>query len=226
MTPTVIEAAGLNDRNLIEAIVGNFFIIDYGFITKVNPDKTVNVTHAKRPKSVTGEDLREITTTNLEVLTIAGKGFSLNFDFQKGDKVLLLGLKNYIKKTGDVNNATNTDTYLHYSRETMKVLPLCVFNDDAKVKVEIAEGTMTVTTAEKIELNGNQIELNGNDKQFVTWAELNQALMTFTQSLTTAMTTTPIAGNGAPQPTWSGMDPTGWSINIDQAKTTTVVTGG
>lgn len=220
MTPTVIEAAGLNDRNLIEAIVGNFFIIDYGFITKVNPDKTVNVTHAKRPKSVTGEDLREITTTNLEVLTIAGKGFSLNFDFQKGDKVLLLGLKNYIKKTGDINNATNTDTYLHYSRETMKVLPLCVFNNDAKVKVEIAEGTMKVTTAEKI-------ELNGNNKQFVTWAELNQALTTYVTSLNTALqaatyvntagTPTPLAWTGGALPS---------SINIDQAKTTTVVTGG
>lgn len=47
-TPSILNAVGLNDRNLIEAIVGNFFIIDYGIITKVNQDKTVNVMHAKK----------------------------------------------------------------------------------------------------------------------------------------------------------------------------------
>lgn len=230
MTPSIFEATGLNDRNLIEAIIENFFILDYGFITKVNPDKTIDVTHAKKPKSITGDSLKEIKTTRIEVLTIAGKGFSLNFDYQKGDKVLLLGLKNFIKNTDSVTTATETNAYLHYSRETMKALPLCAFNNNAKVKVEIENGTIKITANETIEQKANKItqqadkiELNGNTKQFVTWAELNTALSTFLTQLTLAMTTTPIAGNGAPQPTWTNL-PT--SIDISSAKTTSVVTGG
>ena len=80
----------------------------------------------------------------MEVLTIAGGGFSIKFDYKKGDKVLLLGLKNYIEKVDDVTNATETTAYLHYSRETMKALPLCVFNDDAKVTVQIEDGEMKI----------------------------------------------------------------------------------
>jgi len=75
----------------------------------------------------------------------------------------------------------------------------------------------------KIIATGDTIELNGDDKQLVTWSELNTALSTFLTSLTTALTTTPIVGNGSPQPSWVGL-PT--SIDISSAKTTTIKTGG
>lgn len=77
--------------------------------------------------------------------------------------------------------------------------------------------------------NGNDIllssagvEINGNSDQIVKWAPLNSALSAFVSSLVTALTTTPIAGNGAPQPSWTGL-PT--SINIDAAKTDKLKTG-
>lgn len=216
MTPSVINAQQYTDRSLIEAIVSNFFIIDYGFIQKVNADKTIDVTHAKRPKSVTGQNLPEITTRKIEVLTISGKGLSIQFDYERGDKVLLLGLKDYIPKVGAVTIPTETKTYIHYQRETMKAIPLSVFSDTAKVVVKAENGSLKLKTQ-------NKIELNGNTKQFVTWTELNTALSTFLTQLTTALTTTPIAGNGAPQPTWTGLPTT---IDISAAKTTTVVTGG
>lgn len=215
MTPSVDMAMGWNERSLIESIVSSFFILDYGFISKVNPDKTINVTHAKRLKTYTDETLPEMTTENVEVLTLSGKGFSLNFDYAKGDKVLLLGLKNMVDKVSEVSQATEMTNFLHYSRETLKAIPLCVFSDEAKVKIEIEEGNLKVKT------NGN-IELNGKDKQFVTWQELDDAL----QDVWTAV-------QNHVHPTTQAGSPTGPSttlaskmLDISGAKTTTVVTGG
>lgn len=220
----IFQAARYTDRNLIESILSSFYIIDYGYIKKVNPDKTVDVIHAKMLKTMDGQSLRPTTTKELEVLTLSCGGFALQVDYKAGDKVLLLGLKDYVPKTQQVAIPTETTSYLHYTRETMKALPLCVFDSTAKIKVKAENGTLDVDALDTIKLNGKQkIELNGNTKQFVTWSELNSALSTFLTQLTTALTTTPIAGNGSPQPTWTGL-PT--SIDISAAKTTTVVTGG
>ena len=213
---SVFFANRFNDRTLIESVLQSFFIIDYGYIKNVNIDKTIDVVHAKRLKTYTDENLPQTETKEIEVLTLSGSGFSIQFDYKKGDKVLLLGLKDYIPKVDDVTSATATTTYLHYTRETIKALPLCIFNDEAKVTVQIENGDMAVDTQGKI-------KLNGDSKQLVTWAELNNALSTFLTQLTIAMTTTPIAGNGALQPAWTNM-PT--SIDISAAKTTKVVTGG
>ena len=220
----IFQAERYTDRNLIESILASFYIIDYGYIKKVNPDKTVDVIHAKMLKTMDGQSLRPTTTKALEVLTLSCGGFALQVDYKAGDKVLLLGLKDYVPKTQQVAIPTETTSYLHYTRETMKALPLCVFDNTAKIKVKAENGTLDVDALDTIKLNGKQkIELNGNTKQFVTWSELNSALSTFLTQLTTALTTTPIAGNGSPQPTWTGL-PT--SIDISAAKTTTVVTGG
>lgn len=132
------------DRTLIESILASHYILDYGYIKTVNSDDTIDVTHAKQLKTLDGKSLPATVTKNVEVLTIAGGGFSIKFDYKKGDKVLLLGLKNYIEKVDDVTNATETTAYLHYSRETMKALPLCVFNDDAKVTVQVEDGEMEI----------------------------------------------------------------------------------
>ena len=121
-----------NEKNteatLIESILASHYIIDYGYIKAVNTDETIDVVHAKKLKLLTGEEMSQTITRNIEVLTLCGAGFSFKFDYKKGDKVLLLGLKNYIKKVEDVTTATETTAYLHYTRETIKAIPLCVFN--------------------------------------------------------------------------------------------------
>ena len=132
------------DRTLIESILASHYIVDYGFIKSVNPDKTIDVTHAKQLKTLDGQSLKATVTKNVEVLTLCGGGFSFTFDYKKGDKVLLLGLKDYVPKTEDVTSATETTAYLHYSRETIKAIPLCVFNDDAKVQIKVESGKLTI----------------------------------------------------------------------------------
>ena len=217
MNNSVFAAGQYNDRNLIESIVASFYILDYGYIKTVNADGTVDVVHAKRLKTYTGVSMKPTLTKSLEVLTIAGSGFSLKLDYKQGDKVLLLGLKDYVPHAKDVTTATETTSYLHYSRETMKALPLCVFNDQAKIQIEVKDGDLSVNT------NG-KIKLNGDSKQFVTWAELNQALSTFTTVLKTH--THVCASPGSPSGTPTVVPPATLDIDISSAKTTKVVTGG
>lgn len=132
------------ERTLIESILASHYIVDYGFIKSVNPDKTIDVTHAKQLKTLDGQSLKATVTKNVEVLTLCGGGFSFNFDYKKGDKVLLLGLKDYVPKVEDVTSATETTAYLHYSRETIKAIPLCIFSDKAKVQVKVENGKLTI----------------------------------------------------------------------------------
>jgi len=206
------DAQKFTDRTLIESLISSFYIVDYGFINKVNADKTVNVTHAKKQVLLDGSELPVIETPNIEVLTICGAGFSLQFDYKAGDKVLLLGLKDFVKKVAEVKNAETPEIFIHYNRTTLKALPLCVFSDEAKVKIQIENGKMTIDT------EGN-IELNGNDKQFVTWTELNKALQNF---ITTFNSHTHTGNMGSPTspPVVSAQ------LDISSAKTKTILTGG
>ncbi|MBO5921205.1 MAG: hypothetical protein J6Q48_02315 [Bacteroidaceae bacterium] len=100
-----------------------------------------------------------------------------------------------------------------------------------------ADGTLTVNTASNINVSttgdasvtadgnvsvdANQINLNGDSKSLVTYGELDNALSTFLQQLTTSLSTTLIAGNGSPQ-TWTDF-PT--SIDISSAEASTLKTG-
>ena len=236
-----------NEKNteatLIESILASHYIIDYGYIKAVNTDETIDVVHAKKLKLLTGEEMSQTITRNIEVLTLCGAGFSFKFDYKKGDKVLLLGLKNYIKKVEDVTTATETTAYLHYTRETIKAIPLCVFNGDAKVTVEVKDGDISTNANGKITLESTKdteikadnfkvtaqkkIELNGNTKQFVTWTELNTALSAFVTQLSTALLgATYVNTGGYPTPlAWTAGTPPA-TLDISSSKTTTVVTGG
>lgn len=217
----ILDAVNLTDRDLITSIVNNYFILDYGIVSKVNDDKTVNVIHAKIPVTTDGEQLKQLETKNLEVLQLSGASFSLYIDIKQGDRVLLLGLKNYIAGVADVDSATKQESVLHYRRETMKAFPLCLFNNDAKIKLEAKDGTLKIDTDQKI-------ELNGNDKQFVTWAELNSALQELwgkiqghTHSVSTSGSATTQTGTAAPSTDLATV-----TLDISDAKTESVVTGG
>ena len=144
MKNSVFYGDQYTERTLIESILASHYIVDYGFIKSVNPDKTIDVTHAKQLKTLDGQSLKATVTKNVEVLTLCGGGFSFIFDYKKGDKVLLLGLKDYVPKVEDVTSATETTAYLHYSRETIKAIPLCVFNSDAKVQIKVENGKLTI----------------------------------------------------------------------------------
>ena len=55
-----------------------------------------------------------------------------------------MGLKDYISNVKDVTKAEAPKAFSHYSRATLKAIPLCVFNSDAKVTIEVKDGDITV----------------------------------------------------------------------------------
>ncbi|MBR5008821.1 MAG: hypothetical protein IKY09_07635 [Methanocorpusculum sp.] len=216
---TTMQATGLSDKDLIMNILNNYFIVDYGYINKVNPDKTVNITHAAKPVLMDGTELGETTTDNVEVLTISGGGFSIQWDYKAKDKVLILGLKDYVPKVNSVEKAEVPKAFIHYDRSTIKCIPLCIFSEKAKVVVDIKDGNMDVKTKGKI-------KLNGDSKQFVTWTELNTALTQYASLMSTALLGANVDVLGTPVLlTWKDGNPPS-AIDISAAKTTTVVTGG
>ena len=155
---STLQATSLSEKDLITNILNNFFIVDYGYINKVNADKTVNVTHAAKPVLMDGTELGETTTDNVEVLTISGAGFSINWDYKANDKVLLLGLKDYVPKVDDVSKAEVPSAFIHYDRATIKAIPLCIFSDDAKVKIDIKDGTLTLECDKDVIIKAKNVE--------------------------------------------------------------------
>ena len=220
---TTVQAMSLSEKDVITSIINSFYFVDYGYINQVNSDKTVNVTHANKTVMIDGTELNETITNNVEVLTVCGAGFAVNFDYKANDKVLLLGLKDYIPNVANVKKAEVPSSFVHYDRATLKALPLCVFSDEAKVKMMIEEGKLTIESEAETIINAKTIELNGNSKQFVTWSELNTALSTFVQNLNISLQTgaTPSGGGKV---TFATPPPS--SIDISSAKSQKVVLGG
>ena len=249
---TTVQAMSLSENDLITSIINSFYFVDYGYINQVNSDKTVNVTHANKTVMIDGTELNETITNNVEVLTVCGAGFAVSFDYKANDKVLLLGLKDYIPNVANVKKAEVPSSFVHYDRATLKALPLCVFSDEAKVKMMIEEGKLTIESENetiinakeiqtqsdsvkinvdsefgieggKVLINGDKIELNGNSKQFVTWSELNTALSTFVQNLNISLQTGATPSGGG-KVTFATPPPS--SIDISSAKSQKVVLGG
>jgi hypothetical protein len=132
--------------------VDNLFIVDYGIVRGVNIDGTIDVAHAKRLTLKTGEYLPESITEQIEVLWPSVGDFSFRASLNVGDKVLLLGLKNYLR-TVDIDDTSDQDLYYAYSRETLKALPYCVFNSSASVVVEVVDSDLAIdTNAGKVSL--------------------------------------------------------------------------
>ena len=162
------QAMSLSEQDLITSILQNFFIVDYGYINKVNADRTVNVTHAAKSVLLDGTELQETTSDNVEVLTISGAGFSIQWDYKAKDRVLLLGLKDYIPKVEDVEKAEVPKAFMHYSRSTLKAIPMCIFSDRADVKIKAEGGNLTIeckgnctVKSQHTKLEGGMVEIGG-----------------------------------------------------------------
>ena len=228
MTPSIYNAFSFTERNVIESIINNYFFIDYGFVESVNGDGTINVAHAKFLVAETGAQLEATRTKNIEVLTFSTKEISFKYKIAQGDKVLLLGLKNKVEKVEDVTIATKQTIPIHYNRDALKAIPFGIFDENAKVQIDTTEDFNIKTSANVIINSDKNIELNGNDKSFVTYAELNQALQTVWSAIQShthqvATTGTAASQSGTAAASTSLMSKT---LDISASKTKTIKTGG
>lgn len=180
-------------RDDIEDVVENFYFIDYGIVSTVNGSATCDVTHAIKKMTYDGTCLQETVTKNVEILWPASTQFSFKQALSKGDRVLLIGMKHYLS-TVDIKEAKNQDAYASYTQGTMKAIPLCVFNQDAKVQVSIDSGNISVT------LDGGNASLDMGTSGMLELKNSIQSLKSLVDELFTDLTTmsaTP-AVNGSP----------------------------
>lgn len=185
-------------RDFVEDIVSNMFISDYGIVSAVNSDGTVDVQHAIIRTLKAGGDLGVTTTKNIEVMWPASAQLSIKAKLAVGDKVWLVGMKNYID-TLDIEQPKEQSVYYSYSRETLKAVPVSLFDASSKVQVVVEDGELKVTAdAIAIEAaNGASLDAKSGTVAIKNTAQsLKTLLDTLIDDLTT-MSSTP-AVSGAP----------------------------
>lgn len=74
--------------------------------------------------------------------------------------MLLLGLKNRLEHAGGLSQATANELFLHYQQNTMKAVPLSLFDDNAKVKIELDAGNITLHTDGNVKVECDQAEIS------------------------------------------------------------------
>lgn len=161
----VIDALKYTDRDLIEAILNSYFIVDYGFVSKVNDDGTIDVTHARKGVTTDGEVLPEYRTHGVEFLVFSCAEFSIKVNPKKGDGVVLLGLKDLVETVKDLTQAEEPKVFVHYDRATIKAVPLSLFNGEAKITLTVDDGNAELEAAGDISASagGNvEIKADGN----------------------------------------------------------------
>lgn len=175
------DGFGINERKFIEGIIGEKWITDYAIVQEVNADKTVNVVHAIRSVLLDGRTLPPTTTKNVEVMSLASQAFRIDFPTQVGDKVLLVGLRNYVPALSGVAAPQKPSAFLHYQQNTMKAIPLGII-ETAGVQIVIDESGNL-----KIQATAGLISIKNTAKSLYTVLnEADTAIQTFSSAASQA----------------------------------------
>lgn len=114
-----------NQRDIIESVIDSRFFADYGIVDKDNGDGTVDVVHATLPVLIDGTVQNANKTSKVELLYPASASFGIKWPIAQGDGVLLIGLKDYVSTSKDIQQPTEApQEFLHYVQNTMKAIPL------------------------------------------------------------------------------------------------------
>lgn len=127
-------------RSFITGVVNSYTIIDYGVVTDT-ADSTVDVDILVASKQKEAKT-RKISIKGVRLLFPSSKMFSIKWNIQKGDRVLLLGTKNYIPDLESTKSEV-ADIGQHYDLETLLAYPISAFNGDASIVMQMEEDNLT-----------------------------------------------------------------------------------
>lgn len=132
-----IDQERLTLAQVIDSRVNTRFICDYGVVKSVSSNGThVDVTHAAILTLVTGDQLPQTESTNVELLYPASSKVSMLYPVAVGDGVLLIGLKDYLASTLNVQ-PTAPQAIRHYSQDTLKAIPFSAVPSSSLSSLEI-----------------------------------------------------------------------------------------
>ena len=217
--------------------VRNMFIVSYGVITDVSEDPIVSV-------DVLASEAEQAPSVCARYVSLTSFLFELSITPTVGDHVLLLSPRHWAEEM--FTETKSTSGVAGYKPNLCMALGIGVVLNtsvnavditDSSVKIGVGKTTKDadgndvehevaadVTVSGGTSLNAKTIDLNGGenkDDNLIRYSELDKALQKFVTDLRTCMTTTPIAGNGSTQPSWTAFP----SIDISAAMCATLTTG-
>ncbi len=139
----IFDNLGRQPRWLIENLIGTSYIVDLGVVVSTD-QTTVDVQHAVIQVKY-GKELPPTVTRKVEVVWL----FPGVWNIQAGDVMLLLGLKDYVKKAQGVSVA-KTDVPVHYTQATLKAVP---------VRSSAAQGVIAFDSANLLQIKNTAASL-------------------------------------------------------------------
>lgn len=132
-----IDQENLTLAKVIDSRINQKFMCDYGVVKSVSSDGThVDVTHAAILTLVTGDQLPQTETKDVELLFPASSKFSIKYPVAVGDGVLLIGLKDYLASTLNVQPIA-PQAIRHYSQDTLKAIPFSAIPSSPLSSLEV-----------------------------------------------------------------------------------------
>lgn len=176
----VFDFLKISPRQVFDAVIADSFFADYGIVTAVHNQTTVDVQHAvlsvTRPGlTAPARVLDALVTTGVEILWMSMGGLAITGTVKTGDVVLLIGLRDLLPSTQGVTAPAQPPEFWHYSQQTLKAIPL-----SGVTKVDVQFG----------EKNGLAFLRNSNASLFTVLNNALSAIKTF------GATTIPPASGG------------------------------
>lgn len=165
----IFDFLGISQLQAFKSIISDAFFADYGIVTAVHDQKTVDVKHAvlsvTRPGIVAeARVLDALVTTGVEILWTSMGGLAITGTVKNGDPVLLIGLRDLLPSTQGLTAPAQPPEFWHYAQQTMKAIPM---------------SGMTTADVEFGELNGKAFLRNRAKSLYTLLNTFEQATATF-----------------------------------------------
>ena len=178
---SLLDFVNVTDKRYIQSFIYDKYIVDYGTITTINGDGTVNIQHQVLSTFYGTAIPTPLTTINIELLYLSSSSLGFDGNPQIGDPVLLIGLRNFIPSTTTpMPPAYPPISPSFYSRSTMKAIPLSALNANSGVTIR-AENA-------KLRIRNSQVSL------FKILNDFTSAVNSFATNSGSATTASQIAG--------------------------------